>query len=214
MIMRILIVDDHAVVRRGVEQLLLAEWKQVELGRAESPAEAIRQVDLHVWDVVILDLSLGGSGGGGLELMGRIKQIRPRTRVLVFTMFGEEQLGVRAIQAGADGYVTKNDDPARLIDAVRRVLAGGRYISATLAERLADAVTHESSRPIHQLLSAREYEVLRMLTAGRTASEIAAALDLSIKTVSTYRARILEKMQMSSTAELIRYAIVNNLFET
>ena len=206
---RILLVDDHAVVRRGVEQLLASTYPDARFGAAESVQQALHQAAHEAWDLAILDLNLPGRGG--LELIQLMKDVQPGLGILVFTMHPEDQLGVRSIRAGADGFVTKDSPPEELVRAAGLLLAGKRYISATLGDLLACAVATGTSQPAHELLSDREFQVLKMIASGKTPTEMANELSLSIKTVSTYRTRILEKLNAKSTAELIRYAIENHL---
>lgn len=202
--MKILITDDHAVVRQGLTRMLGDELKDATFGEASSSQEALDMVHRENWDVVILDLGLPGRGG--LEVLKDIHAERPRLPVIVFSMYPEELFAVRVLQAGASGYLTKESAPELMATAVRKVLTGGKYVSPSLAEQLANQLGDISRQP-HELLSDREFEVLRLIGAGKTVSAIADELSLSVKTVSTYRARILEKMHLKTTAELIRYAI-------
>ena len=163
------------------------------------------------WDAVILDIGLPGRGG--LDVLKDIKQEAPRLPVLILSMHPEEQYAVRAIRAGAAGYLTKEAAPEKLVDAVRKVVSGGRYISPELAERLATALTMDATRPLHASLSDREFAVLRLIASGQTVGDIADRLSLSVKTVSTYRARILEKMRLKNNAELMQYVLTNHLLD-
>jgi len=208
---RILIVDDHAVVRDGVKRIFEAQHGETAFGEASTAQEAAELVRAENWDVVILDISLGGRSG--LELIKELKQIRPRLPVLILSMHSEEQYARRAFKAGAAGYVTKDNSRAELVKAVSKVIAGGRYVSAGLAEKLVFDLERGSDRPRHQLLSDREFEVMRLIASGKTVGQIAEELSLSDKTISTYRARILEKMGMKTNAEIIHYAIKNKLVE-
>lgn len=208
---RILIIDDHQVVRDGLKRIIDEHLGPVQLGEARNPPEALDKAAANEWDLVILDLSLGGRGG--LEVLKDIKRMRPRLPVLILTMHSEEQYAVRAFRAGASGYVSKDTPSSELASAVRKVLAGGRYVSATLAEALSTAVERGADRPSHESLSDREFQVLRMIASGRTVKEIASVLNLSDKTVSTYRTRILDKMSMKTNAELTYYAIHQKLVE-
>jgi DNA-binding NarL/FixJ family response regulator len=207
--MNILIIDDHAVVRQGVKRILDDEFKGATFGEAASSQEALESVRRNKWDVVVLDLSLPGRGG--LEGLKEIHAERPKLPVIIFSMHPEEQFAMRALKAGASGYLTKESAPELIATAIRKVLTGGRYVSPALAEHLAREVGHDLSRQPHQLLSDREFEILRMIATAKTASAIADELSLSVKTVSTYRARILAKMSMKTTSELIRYAIKHGL---
>jgi two-component system, NarL family, invasion response regulator UvrY len=206
---RILIVDDHEVVRAGLMRII--EQPGTVFGEASTGGQALKLASEESWDLVVLDLSLGERGG--LELLKELKQARPRLQVLILSMHSEEQYARRAFQAGAAGYITKDSPPAELIKAVNRVMEGGRYVNEATAERFAQDLEKgtDRDRPAHQLLSDREFEVMRLIGSGKTVGEIADILQLSNKTVSTYRTRILEKMAMKTNAEIIHYAIRNNL---
>ena len=208
---RILLVDDHAVVRRGVRDILTESLGKVTFGEAAKPSEAIEQLQTSDWDVVVLDISLPGRGG--LDALREIKRLRPAVPVLVLSMHAEDHYALRALRAGAAGYVNKDSAAEDLAGAVRKVLAGGTHVSPTLAETLAKSLRSDSSRPVHERLSDRELEVLRALAAGKTVKEIGVDLALSEKTVSTYRTRLLEKMQMRTNAELIQYALREGLVD-
>jgi two-component system invasion response regulator UvrY len=212
--LRILLVDDHPIVRQGVRQTLadtVEAGEVVEIGEASTPQEALNLVRQREWDAVILDIGLPGRGG--LDVLKDIKQEAPRLPVLVLTMHSEDQYAVRAIRAGAAGYLTKGTGSGKLIDAIRKVVSGGRYISAEVAERLAVELTIDATQPLHALLSDREFDVLRFIASGQTVGEIAERLALSAKTVSTYRARILQKMRLKNNAELMHYALTNHLLD-
>lgn len=208
---RILIVDDHEVVREGVKRIFDEQPGAVVYGQAGSPAEALNLAREHEWDVVLLDLSLGGRSG--LEVLKELKQIRPRLPVLILSMHSEEQYARRSFKAGAAGYITKDSPRAELVNAINRVIEGRRYVSSALAEGLVFDLERGAERPPHETLSDREFEVMRLLASGKTVSEIAEFLSLSDRTISTYRARILNKMFMRTTAELIHYAIQNKLVD-
>lgn len=180
-------------------------------GDASTTAEALTLIEREHWDIVVLDLSLGS--GSGLELLRAIQTLRPRLPVLVLSMHREEQYARRAFQAGASGYIMKNSPSAELAAAIDKVARGGKYVSARLAEALVADLDPKANRLPHERLSQREFEVLRLLTSGKTVSEIADTLSLSDKTVSTYRGRILEKLQAKTTAELVRYALDHSLIE-
>jgi two-component system, NarL family, invasion response regulator UvrY len=207
--MRILVVDDHPLVRRGIVQVLSAEFSNGLVGEASNAAEALASVWAGDWQAVVLDISLPGRSG--LELLKDIKDARPRLPVLILSTYPESQFATRMLRAGAAGYLTKESPPEVLIQAVRRVLAGGKYISPAVGEHLAAEVGIDPTKPIHDLLSDREYEVMLRIAAGEPVGEIAKVLHLSVKTVSTYRSRILEKTGMKSNAELTHYAIRNGL---
>lgn len=204
-----LIADDHAVVRRGLSEILQDSYELTDLGEAATCAEALEQVRNEEWDVVVLDLTMPGPGG--LEALKQIKQLKPRLPVLVLSVHSEEQYAVRALRAGAAGYLTKECAPQELVQALHRVIHGGKYLSQDVAELLAGELLDPGQGPPHQRLSDRELQVLRMLGSGMRVKDIAETLSLSEKTVSTYRRRLLDKMEMNSNAELIRYAISNGL---
>jgi two-component system, NarL family, invasion response regulator UvrY len=207
----VLIVDDHEVVRDGIKNILGERASPISFGEASTAPEALRLINEQNWDLVILDLSLAGRNG--LELLKRLKQIDSELPVLILSMHSEEQYARRAFKAGAAGYVTKDSSRTELMEAVNKVSDGGRYVSATLAERLIIDMQRDTSRPLHEDLSDREFEVMCLIASGKTVSEIGEFLALSDKTISTYRARILEKTGMRTNAELMRYAIRNNLVD-
>ncbi|HYC70093.1 MAG TPA: response regulator transcription factor [Opitutaceae bacterium] len=209
--MKILIADDHAVVRRGLKQILADEYQRATFGEASNAQEALDKVWGEPWDVVVLDVSMPGRSG--LEALAEIRKSKPRLPVLVLSMHPEDQFAMRVLKAGASGYMTKESAPAELVGAVKKVMAGGRYVSTSLAEKMAEYLDTDFSRPPHERLSNREFLVLRLIASGKTVSQIAEELSLSVKTISTYRARILEKMVMTSNAELTHYAIQNKLVE-
>ena len=207
---RILIVDDFEVVREGVKRIF-ENQSNISFGEAGTAAEALRVVNEQDWDVVILDLSLGHRNG--LELLKELRQQRPALPVLILTMHSEEQFARRAFRAGAAGYITKGSPRSELIKAVEKVIRGGKYCSESLAENLIIELERGTDRPPHEALSDREFEVMRLIGSGKTVGEIAALLALSDSTISTYRARILEKMGMKTNAELTHYAIQNKLVD-
>ncbi|PYS21875.1 MAG: DNA-binding response regulator [Acidobacteria bacterium] len=209
---RVLIVDDHSVVRNGLKKILEDQPDEIAFGEAETASEAIAFVHEQDWDLVILDISLGG-GRNGLDTLKEMKQIRPRLRVLILTMHAEEQYARRAFKAGAAGYVTKDSPRAELLEAIKRILGGAKYISPALAEKLIEYIDNDTALSAHEILSDREFQVLRLIASGKTVTEIAELLSLSDKTISTYRARILEKMRMKTNAELTYYAIRNRLVD-
>jgi two-component system, NarL family, invasion response regulator UvrY len=208
---RILIADDHAILRRGLKEILMRELDGAVCGEAENAEQVLAQVESQEWDVVILDVSMPGRSG--LDVLRDLKVMRPKLPVLVLSMHPEDQYGKRILKAGASGYMNKDSAPEELIKAIRKVQAGGRYVSAALAEKLAWDLGADQERPAHEILSDREFEVLRLLASGKTVGQVAQELHLSPTTVSTYRARILEKMNMTTTAELMRYAIENHLVD-
>ncbi len=210
--MKILMVDDHRVVRHGVKLILAGEFPGAAVEEAGTAAEAIARVgERDQWDLVLLDLSLPDRSG--LDALRDIKQLRPALPVLVLSMHPEAEFAVRVLRAGAAGYLTKQSAAEELVVAMRKVLAGGRYITAALAEQLAADLGAAGFRPAHELLSNREYQTMQLLAAGRTVNEIAAALALSPKTVSTYRTRVLAKLNIKSTVDLVRYALQHQLVE-
>jgi len=209
--MKVLIADDHAVVRRGLKETINESFPKTTFGEVETAQEAIESVRRQDWDVVILDISMPGKSG--LDILDDLKRLRPKVPVLFLSMHPEEQYAKRALKAGAAGYLTKESVPEELKTAVKRVLGGGRYVSATLAEKLAYDLTRGTDAPMHELLSDREFQVLRMVASGKTIKQIAGEISLSVKTVSTYRSRILEKTGLKTTAELIRYALQSQLVD-
>jgi two-component system invasion response regulator UvrY len=208
---RILIIDDHAVVRDGVKKIYDEQPGQVVFGEASTKSEALQLAREQDWDLAVLDLSLGNQSG--LEVLKELKQIHPRLPVLILSMHSEEQYARRAFKAGASGYITKDSSRAELAKAVNKVAAGGRYVTAALAERLVLDLGRGSDRPPHETLSDRELEVVKWIASGKTVREVAELLSLSDKTISTYRARLLEKMGMKTNAELTHYAIRNKLVD-
>jgi two-component system, NarL family, invasion response regulator UvrY len=208
---RILIIDDHAVVRDGVKKIFDEQPGAIVFGEGSTRLEALQLAREQDWDLAVLDISLGNQSG--LEVLKELKQIRPRLPVLILSMHSEEQYARRAFKAGASGYITKDSSRAELAKAVNKVASGGRYITSALAERLIVDLERGSDRPPHELLSDREFEVMRLIASGKTVSEIAGLLSLSDKTISTYRARLLEKMGMKTNAELTRHAIQNKLVD-
>ena len=208
---RVLIADDHAILRKGLKEILMRELDGVMCGEAENGQQALDQIQSRDWDLLILDITMPGRGG--LDVLKNLKALRPRLPVLVLSMHPEDQYGNRVRKAGASGYVNKESAPEELMKAVRKLLGGGRYVSPVLAETLTADLTQDTGRPAHETLSDREFEVLRKIASGKTVSQIAEELHLSVTTVSTYRARILDKMGMSTTAELMHYALRNQLVD-
>jgi len=210
--MKILIVDDHAVVRRGLQQIVLDEYEDLVFGEATNGQEALDSLNDQDWDVIVLDISMPGRSG--LDVLKEIRRERPTLPVLVLSMHPEDQFAVRVLRAGASGYMTKETAPDELVTAINKVTTGGTYVSVSLAEILAqDLQSNASDTSLHQRLSDREYEVMVMIASGKAVSEIADELSLSVKTISTYRARILDKVHMKSNAELTRYAIKHGLVD-
>jgi two-component system, NarL family, invasion response regulator UvrY len=208
---RILIIDDHSVVRDGVKKIFDEQPGAVVFGEASTGIEALQLAREHDRDLAVLDLSLGNQSG--LDVLKELKQVRPRLPVLILSMHSEEQYARRAFKAGASGYITKDSSRAELAKAVNQVASGVRYITSALAERLVFDLGRGSDGPPHEILSDREFEVMRLIASGKTVTEIAALVSLSDKTISTYRARLLEKMGMNTNAELTRYSIQNKLVD-
>lgn len=207
--MKILIADDHAVVRKGLKQILADAADIASIDEAGSGQEALKKVRENNYNMVLLDISMPGMGG--VDVLKQLKIERPRLPVLILTMHPEDQYAVRILKAGASGYLTKESAPDELISAIQKVSQGGRYISPSLAEKLACDLDSAAIQPLHESLSDREYQIMTMLASGRSTKEIAAELSLGMPTVSTYRFRILLKMKLKNNAELISYAIKNNL---
>lgn len=208
--MRCLIADDHAIVRRGLGEILRDEFDRVHIGEAQNSGEALDLIWKQMWDVVILDISMPGRSG--LEVLKTIRKSHPSLPVLVLSIHPEERYAVRVLKAGAAGYITKDQAPVMLARAVRKVCSGRKYISEELAETLAGDLERTSADG-HQGLSDREYEVMRMIASGKTVSEVADRLSLSVKTISTYRSRVLDKLNMKTNAQLTYYAVKHGLVE-
>lgn len=208
---RVVVADDHTIVREGLKQLLLAAEGLEVVGEARDGHEVMQRVREATFDLLLLDMSMPGKSG--IELIKQVKSERPSLRILVLTMHEEQQYAIRAIRAGASGYLTKESASAQLVSAIRKVAAGGAFISAEVAEQLAlQAMPQATSLP-HTTLSDREYEVFLLIAGGTSITDIAEQLHLSVKTVSTHKARLLQKMGMSNHAELIRYALTHQLIE-
>ena len=208
---RVLIADDHAIVRRGLKAILIHELEGAIYGEAKDAYETLVRIQDSEWDLAILDLTMPGRSG--LDVLADLKAARPKLPVLVVSMHPEDQYAKRLLKSGASGYLNKESAPEELVKAVRKVLGGGRYVSAALAEKLAADLSEDTARPIHETLSNREFEVLRMIADGKTVTQIAEELHLGVTTVSTYRSRLLEKMGMETTADLMRYALHNRLID-
>jgi len=207
--LKILIADDHTVVRKGLRQILLEEFLSAEIEEAADAEELMKKVMKKEWDIVVSDISMPGRSG--LEVLQQIKQHYPRLPVLILSIHPEDQYAVRVLKAGASGYLNKDSAPDELVKAVRQVLLGKKYITPSIAERLASLLDQDPDKQPHDSLSDREFEVLKLLAAGSPVSEIAEKLSLSVTTVSTYRARILAKMNLRNNADLTLYAIKNQL---
>jgi two-component system invasion response regulator UvrY len=208
---KILIVDDYELVRNGVKKIVAEQPGETTFGEASTAQEALNLIREENWDLVVLDISLGGRNG--LDVLKESKLIRPHLRVLILSIHSDEQYARRAFRAGAAGYITKDSPRAELAKAINKVMEGGRYVSSALAEKLIFDLERGTDRPRHETLSDREFEVMRLIASGKTVGEIANLLSLSDKTISTYRARLLEKMEMKTNAELTRYAIENKLVD-
>lgn len=208
---RVVIADDHTIVREGLKQLLLANPDFTVVGEARDGQEVIQRVRELEFDILLLDMSMPKKSG--IDLIKQVKSEKPKLRVLVLSMHEESQYAIRAIKAGASGYLTKESAPAQLITAIRKVAADGLFITTVVAEQLARDATPRAEGPPHTALSDREYQVFRFLVSGKSVSEIAEDLNLSVKTVSTHKARLMEKMGMTNQTELIRYAIAHRLVE-
>ncbi|PMS22461.1 DNA-binding response regulator [Trinickia dabaoshanensis] len=211
MTLKIMLVDDHAIVRQGIRQLLLNHAVAREVVEADSGAQALASLESDPFDIVLLDISLPDMNG--VEVLKRLKRRQPRTPVMMFSMYPEDQYAVRSLKAGASGYLSKTVTAAQMIEAIRQVAAGRKYVSPALAEALADYVSFDSDQLPHEKLSDREYQTLCMLASGKRLTDIAHALSLSVKTVSVYRARLLEKMKLNNNAELTFYVMSNRLVD-
>jgi len=207
--LRILIADDHPVVRRGLRQIVADSRDMAVVDEATNGWEVLSKVRVSDYDVVLLDIAMPGMDG--LDVLTQLKHEKPRLPVLMLSMYPEEQFAIRAFRAGASGYVTKESAPDELVGAIRKVSTGGKYVSSALAEKLALDLERGGKQPPHETLSDREYQVMSLIASGKTVTGIARELSLSVKTISTYRSRILEKMNLKNNAELTNYAIKNGL---
>ncbi|HYA11401.1 MAG TPA: response regulator transcription factor [Thermodesulfovibrionales bacterium] len=208
---KILIADDHAIVREGLKQILSESPDLVVVAEASTGQEVIDKVGKNDLDLVVLDISMPGRGG--MDILKEVKSLKPKLPVLILSMYPEEQYAVRVLKSGASGYLTKESAPVELVKAIRQISQGKKYISPSLAEKLAVDLEVSSDKLPHETLSDREYQVMCMIASGKTLKEIADELSLSIKTISTYRSRILEKMNMRTNAELTHYAVKNRLVD-
>lgn len=208
---KILIADDHAIVREGLKQIVSEEKDMIVCGEADNSDKIMELLEKEKWSILILDINMPGKNG--LEILKDVKQLYPDLPVLILSMFSEEQYGLRAIKAGASGYLKKVSAPDELIKAIRKIVGGGKYITESLAEKLADTIGQLKNKNPHELLSDREFEILCNIASGKSAEEISEELSISINTFYTYRNRILEKMSMKSNVELTQYAISNKLIE-
>ncbi|MFC1539010.1 response regulator [Candidatus Latescibacterota bacterium] len=208
---RILIADDHPLIRKGLGQIIEDATGLFIEGEASNGFEVLEKIQIKDFDVIILDISMPGLNG--LEVLKQIKIVKPDIPVLILSMYSEEQYAIRALKAGASGYLTKESAPEELVSAIRKIINGGKYISSSLAEILAYDFLGEKNKMPHELLSDREFQVLFMIASGKTVSEIADELFLSVKTVSTYRSRLLGKMNLNNNTELVHYAFKNNIIK-
>jgi len=208
---KVFITDDHLLIREGFKKLLKDEMDIEVAGEAGNAKDTMDFVLKNNIDVLILDINLPDKSG--LDLLKELKEFKPDLRVLILSMHPEDRFAMRVLRAGAYGYVTKESAGEELVKAIRKVYNGGKYVSATLAEKLVFEIQSGSDRPVHEVLSDREFQVFQMIASGKTLAEIADSLSLAVTTVSTYRARILEKLNLHSNAELIHYAITNKLLD-
>ncbi|PYS00152.1 MAG: DNA-binding response regulator [Acidobacteria bacterium] len=208
---KVVVVDDHAVVREGLKRIISENPGMAVTGEAGDGNEALKIIQSESCDVVLLDITMPNKSG--LDVLKQLHTESPRLPILVLSMHSEDQYAVRVLRAGAAGYLTKESAPAKLVQAIRKVVRGGKYVSPTLAEKLVMDLESNAQKPPHELLSDREYQVLCMIASGKTVSDIGEELHLSVKTISTYRVRILDKLQMKNNAELTRYAIKQGLVD-
>jgi two-component system, NarL family, invasion response regulator UvrY len=208
--LRILIADDHAMIRDGLKQLLADRYPQATFGEAGNTQQALDMLDNADWDVMLLDLTMPGRGG--MDVLTQARNIQPRTKILVLTMHPADQYAVRVLKAGAVGYLTKESAAEEVVVAIEKVMAGGRYVTAALAEKLISDISTPEKKP-HEELSDREFQVLRMIAAGKSVKEMGAELSLSVKTISTYRTRLFEKLKFKSNADVVRYVLDEHLME-
>ncbi len=206
---KILVVDDHAVVRQGVKQILSEQFQGAVVGEARNAEEMIDRIRTQSWDIVVLDVGMPGKSG--LDALKDLKQVCPKLPVLVLSAYPEDQLARRMLKAGAAGYLTKDSAPNELVQALRKILGGGKFVSASMAELLVANLHDHAEKPLHELLSDREYQVMCLIAVGKSLKEIADDLCVGISTINTYRARILEKMQFKNNTELTHYALEHRL---
>ncbi|MES2140350.1 MAG: response regulator transcription factor [Bacteroidota bacterium] len=209
--MRVLIADDHAIVRKGLAQLIREEFPDSEIIEASNSQEALEKVNIGILDAILIDISMPGRNG--LETLKQIRDFGIKSPILVISMHPEEQYAVRVLKAGASGFLNKDSATEELITAIHKVLSGKKYISASLAEKLVERFESSSEKPMIELLSDRELQVLQLIASGKTVGTIADEISLSVNTISTYRTRILEKLNLANNAELMRYAIDNGLVQ-
>ena len=207
--MNILIADDHTIVRKGIRQILMEEFSDAFIEEVADGNEMLHKIRNEKFDIVISDISMPGRSG--LESLKQVKEEFPKLPVLILSMYSEDQYAIRVLKAGASGYLTKDSAPEELVKAVKQIVSTGRYISPAVAEKLAENINQNSSEQLHESLSDREFEVLKMIGSGKTVSEIAQILSLSVNTISTYRVRILEKTKLHSNSEVMHYVLENKL---
>lgn len=208
---KILIADDHAIVREGLKQIVAEEIDILVAGEADNSSKLMKLLEKEKWSLIVLDINMPGKSG--LEALKDIKRLYPDLPVLILSMFSEDQYGIRAIKAGASGYLKKVSAPTELVAAIRKIISGGKYINQSLAEKLAENIESTRKELLHEKLSDREYQIMCNIALGKSAEEIAEELSISINTVYSYRNRILEKMAMRSNVELTQYAVQNKLIE-
>ena len=207
--MKFLIADDHAVVRKGLIQILLEEFPSAEVTEVANGNDAVEEVSKQIWDVILLDISMPGRNG--IEALKQIRANGIKAPILMLSMFPEEQYALRVLKAGASGFLNKENAIEELLVAIHKVLSGRKYISSSMAEKLAETLGEGGEKPAYEFLSDREMQVLQLIASGKAVSDIAKEISLSVNTISTYRARILEKLSLTNNAELTRYALDNNL---
>jgi two-component system invasion response regulator UvrY len=208
---KILIADDHAIVREGLKQIVTEEHDMIVLGEAENVEKLMKLLEENSFNIVVLDINMPGKSG--LDALKDIRQFYPNLPVLILSMYNEDLYGIRALKAGASGYLKKASAPEELVSAIRKIVSGKKYISPSLAEKLADTLSHGKGEALHEKLSDREYQIMCNIATGKSAEKIADELSLSINTIYSYRNRILEKMSMKSNVELTQYVIQNKLIE-
>lgn len=206
---KILLIDDHTLIREGLKQILTEQTDLVVTAEASSGQQALELIPTQDFGIVLLDIGLPDLNG--IEVLKAIKQLKPQLPVLILTMYSEEQYAIRLLKMGAAGYLSKESSPEQLVNAIRKILAGGKFISQTVTEQLLMGINNPTTKPLHEQLSARELQIFSLIAAGKTLTDIAQELFLSVKTISTYRSRILTKMALKSNADLVRYAVANHL---
>jgi two-component system, NarL family, invasion response regulator UvrY len=207
--LRILVADDHSIVREGIVKSLSVNFPGAEFGEAGNAAEVIKKINETIWNLVILDISMPGRNG--MDVLKEIKTAYPETKVIIFSMYPEDQFAVRAIKAGASAYLTKDIPTKKLAEAIDRILRGERYLTPSLTDLITNEILDQRVKPAHEILSDREYQVFLYIASGKSVSDIAAELSLSVKTISVYRANIIKKMKLKNNAEIVHYAFKQNL---